>query len=274
MHGGTISVDSKLGEGSTFGFTLPVAGAAIAKEQTVLLVDGESAVANELSRAGYHVQVADNAAHALQQLEKQRPDLIVLRLRLAHRGCLEEAHGLAELAEKQGIPLVVISRSDAALDAVRPALDDAQLVERVQKALSESGQRRVLVIEDDPSIRRLLTANLSNHGFEPIEAADGESGLQLADERHPDLVVLDLHLPGIDGFTVLQRLKHTPTTAATPVIAVTGNEGLLLGARARVLALGASDFVEKPFEMDALIDEIRTLTGDKEHDYVDSRTGR
>ncbi len=274
MHGGTISLDSKVGEGSTFGFTLPVAAAAIVKEQTVLLVDGESAVADELSRAGYHVQVADNAGHALEQSEQQRPDLIVLRLRLANRGCLEEAHGLAELAEKQGIPLVVISRSDAALDAIRPALDDAQLVERVQRALSESGQRRVLVIEDDPSIRRLLSANLSNRGFEPIEAADGESGLRLADERHPDLVILDLHLPGIDGFTVLQRLKHTPTTAATPVIAVTGNEGLLLGARARVLALGASDFVEKPFEMNALIDEIRTLTGEKEHDYVDSRTGR
>ena len=133
----------------------------------------------------------------------------------------------------------------------------------------------MLVIEDDASIRRLLSANLSNRGFEPIEAADGESGLQLAGERDPDLVILDLHLPGIDGFTVLQRLKHTPATAATPVIAVTGNEGLLLGARARVLALGASDFVEKPFQMDALIDEIRALTGEKEkeQEHVHTRTG-
>jgi DNA-binding response OmpR family regulator len=149
------------------------------------------------------------------------------------------------------------------------------LVERVQRAVANpTGGRRVLVIEDDASIRRLLSTSLSNRGFEPIEADEGERGLQLADEQHPDLIVLDLHLPGIDGFTVLQLLKHEARTAAIPVIAVTGNEGLLLGARARVLALGASDFVEKPFQMDALIDEIRALTGEKERDYADSRTGR
>jgi signal transduction histidine kinase/DNA-binding response OmpR family regulator len=274
LHGGAVTVDSVQGEGSTFDFTLPLAPVSIAQQRTVLLVDGEDSIGDELSRAGYLVETAVSPAHALEQSAQRRPDLIVLRLRLASRGCLEQAQGLAEAAESQGIPLLVISHPDVAPGATRPVLDDAQLVDHVQRALTESAQRRVLVIEDDPSIRKLLSTRLTERGFEAIEAADGESGLQLAEQREPDLVLLDLHLPGIDGFTVLHRLKHTPSTAGTPVIAVTGDEDLLLGARARVLALGASDFVEKPFQMDALIDEIRALTGEREREYADSHTGR
>jgi len=274
LHGGAIMVESVQGEGSTFGFTLPLAPVSVPTQQTVLLVDGEDGIRDELSQAGYHVEIADSAAHALEQSAQRRPDLIVLRLRLSSRGCLEQAQGLAAAAESQGIPLLVISHPNAAPGATRPVLDDALLVDHIQHALTESAQRRVLVIEDDAAIRKLLSTRLTERGFEAIEAADGETGLQLAEQRDPDLVLLDLHLPGIDGFTVLHRLKHTPSTAGTPVIAVTGDEDLLLGARARVLALGASDFVEKPFHMDALMDEIRALTGEREREYADSRTGR
>ena len=152
-------------------------------------------------------------------------------------------------------------------------IDHVILADRVQRAMVDSAHKRVLVIEDDASIRHLLSANLSKQGMEPIEAPDGESGLQLAGEREPDVIVLDMRLPDIDGFTVLQRLKRTPATAATPVIAVTGDEGLLLGAHARVLALGAVGFLEKPFQMNDLLDEIRALTGEKERQHVDSHSG-
>jgi DNA-binding response OmpR family regulator len=107
-----------------------------------------------------------------------------------------------------------------------------------------------------------------------LVAPDGETGLLLAGQELPDLILLDLRLPGIDGFTVLQALKRSPATAEIPVIAVTGSEGLWLGARARVLSLGAVDFVAKPFEMDALIAEVRTLIDEKEEHHVDPHTGR
>jgi len=278
LHGGTVTVDSAPGSGSTFSFTLPVAVPS-EPERSVLLVDGEPSVddlSDALGRVGYHVDVVD-ASHALTRSEEHRPDLIVVRLRLANRGCLEEVHSLAEAAERQHIPLLVVSQLEPKSTTQWPALDGALVVDRVQHALAESAEsarRQVLVIEDDASIRRLLSTSLGQRGFEAIEAEDGETGLRLADERKPDLIVLDLRLPGIDGFTVLQRLKHSPATADTPVIAVTGDEGLLLGARARVLSLGASDFVEKPFQMDTLIDEIRALTGAKEDLYAHSRTGR
>jgi DNA-binding response OmpR family regulator len=123
-------------------------------------------------------------------------------------------------------------------------------------------------------VRDLLATALRKQGFEALTAPDGETGLLLAEQEQPGLILLDLRLPGIDGFGVLQQLKRSPTTAAIPVIAVTGSEGLWLGARARVLALGAADFIAKPVELKLLIDEIRTLIGEEEADRVDTSVGR
>jgi DNA-binding response OmpR family regulator len=123
-------------------------------------------------------------------------------------------------------------------------------------------------------VRELLTVALRKQDFEVVTAPDGETGLALAGQERPELILLDLRLPGIDGFAVLQALKRTPATTEIPVIAVTGSEGLWVGARARVLSLGAADFVAKPFEVNALIGEIRTLLHEKEEHHVDSRAGR
>jgi DNA-binding response OmpR family regulator len=136
-------------------------------------------------------------------------------------------------------------------------------VHRLLGAPDQRAERpRILVIEDDPAVRDLLTVALRKEQFEVLVAPDGETGLILAEQDRPDLILLDLRLPGIDGFDVLQALKRSPATAETSVVVMTGNEGLLLGARARVLSMGAADFVAKPFEMDALIGEIRTLVGE------------
>jgi CheY-like chemotaxis protein len=183
---------------------------------------------------------------------------------------LDRTNRLAAALQDGDVPLVVLSvlESRAPGGGAPPPAgqrpDQAQLLQHVQQALTASGRRRVLVIEDDESIRQLLTVALRKQEFEVLDAPDGETGLALAGQAQPELVVLDLRLPGIDGFAVLQALKRSPATAGIPVIAVTGSEGLLLGARARVLSLGAADFVAKPFEMDALIDEIRTLMHERE----------
>jgi DNA-binding response OmpR family regulator len=162
---------------------------------------------------------------------------------------------------------------DEALAAARSVNQD-QLLQHVHRALGASERRRVLVIEDDPSVRELLTIALRKQAFDVLEAPDGETGLALAGRERPGLVVLDLRLPGIDGFAVLQALKRSPATAEIPVIAVTGSEGLWLGARARVLSLGAADFVAKPFEVNTLIDEIRVLINEREEDRADTSAGR
>ena len=115
---------------------------------------------------------------------------------------------------------------------------------------------RILIIEDDESIRRLIRMHLRMNGFsEVIGAPDGEEGLAAARELRPDLILLDIMLPGIDGLTVCRNLKADPEFAAIPVILLTakGEESdIVLG-----LELGADDYVTKPFSSNVLLARIR-----------------
>ena len=146
--------------------------------------------------------------------------------------------------------------STLAVSALPKPVDREQLLQMVAQLLVESARQRVLVVEDDASTRELLSVALHKRGFEVLLAEDGASGLAVAKGERPDLILLDLRLPGMDGLAVLQALKQEPGTAAIPVITMTGSEGLNDGTRARVLSLGASDFVTKPFDLDMLIQEI------------------
>ena len=141
--------------------------------------------------------------------------------------------------------------------ALSKPIDQKQLLATVTHILQGSRHKPVLIIDDDADVRRLLQKALEKQGFLVETAGDGESGLAQAGERSPGLILLDLSMPGMDGFAVLQALKESPAAAEVPVIAMTGSPGLKTTARARVLALGASDFITKPFDLQMLVEEIR-----------------
>jgi DNA-binding response OmpR family regulator len=143
--------------------------------------------------------------------------------------------------------------------ALPKPIDQQQLVSTIGEALGDSQKGQVLVVDDDPGVRKLLGVALEKQGFEVLEAEDGASALELAQQKRPGLVLLDLGLPKIDGSDVLQQLKENPDTAELPVVVISGSESLKGGARARVLALGAADFLTKPFDLDELISEVRIL---------------
>jgi two-component system, OmpR family, KDP operon response regulator KdpE len=111
---------------------------------------------------------------------------------------------------------------------------------------------RVLVVDDEPQIRRALGVNLKARGYDVDLAASGEEGLTLAASRHPDVVLLDLGLPGIDGLDVIRGLRGWSTV---PVIVLSVREA----ERDKVAALdlGADDYVTKPFGMDELLARLR-----------------
>jgi DNA-binding response OmpR family regulator len=115
----------------------------------------------------------------------------------------------------------------------------------------------VLVIEDDPDIRELVEYNLKREGFKVVSAADGERGLESARRAAPDLVILDLMLPGVDGVEICRRLKEDPLTRGIPVIMVTAKDDetdVVLG-----LGVGADDYVPKPFGPKALIARVHAV---------------
>jgi CheY-like chemotaxis protein len=108
----------------------------------------------------------------------------------------------------------------------------------------------ILIVEDHPTMREAMRLVLEHEGFVIREAADGASALEMVREQRPDLMFLDLNIPGASGADVLQELKSDPATAAIRVIIVTatGEEG-----RDFVLALGADEYFTKPFSPTALL---------------------
>ncbi len=114
--------------------------------------------------------------------------------------------------------------------------------------------RKVLVVDDEPTLVAALRYNLERDGFQVLEAGDGESALHLARSQSPDLVILDVLLPGLDGFEVCRRLRRE---SAVPIIMLTAKGEEM--DRVVGLELGADDYVPKPFSMRELLARVRAL---------------
>ena len=116
---------------------------------------------------------------------------------------------------------------------------------------------RILVVDDEPIVTEVVQRYLIREGFSVSLARDGESALEAARREAPDLVVLDLTLPRIDGYTVLARIRTRRHTEGLPVIVLTAREDE--DAEVRTFELGADDFLSKPFRPRALLARIRAL---------------
>jgi two-component system cell cycle response regulator DivK len=115
--------------------------------------------------------------------------------------------------------------------------------------------RRILVVDDQEDNRRILRDLLTNTGFEVIQAETGEQAVALAEAQVPDLILMDIQLPDIDGYEATRRIKAKPALRATPLIVVTSYA--LSGDEAKALAAGADAYVSKPFSPRALLAKIR-----------------
>ena len=105
---------------------------------------------------------------------------------------------------------------------------------------------RILLVEDNPQNRRLAQFLLQAHGYSVYEATTGEAALALAKTLRPALILMDLQLPGVDGYAVTQRLKEDPVTAAIPVVALTAYA--MPGDREKALAAGCAGYITKPID--------------------------
>jgi CheY-like chemotaxis protein len=120
---------------------------------------------------------------------------------------------------------------------------------------------RILIAEDHPTMRDAMRLVLEGEGFEIAEASDGASALNMVRAEPPDLVFLDMNMPGSDGADVLSEIKSDPATAGVHVIVVTasGEEG-----RARAISLGADGYFTKPFSPTALLRTVEEVLGPSE----------
>ena len=112
----------------------------------------------------------------------------------------------------------------------------------------------ILVIEDNEQNLYLMRFLLEKNGFTVIEATDGISGVELAKKEKPDLILLDIQLPRMDGYSVAREIKNNAVLNKTPIVAVTSYA--MAGDRERAIASGADGYIEKPIDPDKFIEQI------------------
>ncbi len=136
--------------------------------------------------------------------------------------------------------------------------------------MAETG--RILVVDDTPANIKLLDAVLSSQGYTVVPAAAGSEALALVDQEAPDLILLDILMPGMDGYEVCRRLRDQPATAHLPIIMITASE---TKDKVKGLEAGADDFLAKPFDQAELLARVRSLLRVKRyHDIIQRQAGR
>jgi Response regulators consisting of a CheY-like receiver domain and a winged-helix DNA-binding domain len=118
---------------------------------------------------------------------------------------------------------------------------------------------KILLVEDNEMNRDMLSRRLTRRGYQIVVAVDGQQGVDLASAEQPDLILMDMSLPVIDGWEATRRIKASDTTRHIPVIALTAHA--MAGDREQALAAGCDDYDTKPIELDRLLPKIEKFAG-------------
>ena len=250
MHGGRLWMESRVGEGSTFAFSVPTLAsveAAVAGASEVGTPVGESAGAGGilvveddprsadllrviLEGAGHTVVVARDGVEGLELARRMGPAAIVLDVLLPRLDGWELLARLKRDPATSALPVVIVSMLDergagfalgAAEYLVKP-VDREDLLGALAQWTDQPGDgRTVVAIDDDPRDLELVEAALSPHGWSVLRATSGEEGVELVRRERPSVVLLDLLMPGVDGFEVVERLRADPDLTDVPIVVLT-----------------------------------------------------
>lgn len=260
QHGGTIGVHSVVGKGSTFWFDLPMTESfvpgSIPDGQTILIVEDDPVVARafrrQLEHEGYRLRHAATIEEAQRLLSSTETiSAVVLDMLLPDGSGIDLLHHMRHIRQRRATPIVVLSASERdpraedipeVVDWLVKPFDMSRLANTLRWILHDKTRPRILVIEDDPSFRNLVARQLETQGAEVVLASTGDEGVRLARASAPDLVVLDVGLPRMDGFAFVNTLR-TDRLRGLPLIVYTGRD--LNDGEREMLRLGITRFLTK-----------------------------
>jgi PAS domain S-box-containing protein len=285
--GGDISVESTHGEGSTFTVRLPVnssssgngttmrvqpddSGAAEARNNTVLVVDDDPTVRDmmrrHLAREGLHVVTAADGDEGLRIARRIKPSVITLDVVMPNTDGWDVLKTLKSEPTLSDIPVVMLTVIDeknkgytlGASDYIIKPVNREQLLSVLNKYRSAEFTSRVLIVEDDPDMRQRLRDTLSEAGWEVDEAGNGRIALNRLRNVEPNLILLDLMMPEMDGFEFLAEFRKNREHQAIPVVVVTGAD--LTEEDHLNLNGGVEKILNKSaYSRDELFEEVRAL---------------
>gem|GEM_PF-656811 len=278
LLGGEIGMHSAEGQGSTFWFTLPVATVDLVRVPSiegpasaagvVLVVDSNPEIAELictfLSNRGYHTCKAFSAEDAVRMAQEIRPSLITLDVVLEDT----DGFGLLERLKEDDfcsrIPVLVVSVSCdegrslrlGADDYIEKPIDAKQLIQIADALVGQVASPVVLVVDDDRSIVSVLAETLKRRGFAVLSAYDGAEAMAAVKKRSPDLVLLDLMMPVMDGYEVIAALKGAEETSEIPIVVMTAHR---IDQLKIDLVEMASDRLAKPILPEQLAEKVEAL---------------
>lgn len=263
----------------------------IIEDEEVLL----EVLKSKLKKEGYEVSIAKDGEEGIKKFRAEKPDLVLLDIIMPKMGGFEVMREVTNDSALKDTPIIVISNSGQPVEIeeatklgardylIKAEFSPEEVLEKIRQnlapqkeskaePLASSGEdsismqkekggstsSRILIVEDDKFLRDLIVQKLKKEGFDVLQAIDGEEGTKVVKENTVGLMLLDLILPGIDGFEVLKRVKEDPQTKDVPVIILSN-----LGQKEDVergLRLGAQDYLIKAhFTPSEIIDKVKSV---------------